>query len=185
MVIDAGHGGWDPGKVTEDVLEKNINLQIALKLQNYLEQGGSIVMMTRITDEALGDKKNSDLQSRRNLSALSKADILISIHQNSYPDENVRGAQVFYYSRSEKSKMLAEFIQAEIKNFADTSNKREITPNDDYYLLKQTEIPAVIIECGFLSSASERERLVTREYQEKIAWAIYKGIVNYFEATRE
>jgi N-acetylmuramoyl-L-alanine amidase len=145
-----------------------------------LEQGGSVVMMTRIEDEALGDKKASDMQGRRDLSALSKADIFISIHQNSYPSNNVRGAQVFYYSRSEEGKRLAEAIQYEIKDFVDTSNRREVKPNDEYYILKHTSIPAVIIECGFLTSADERNALINDEYQEKMAWAIYMGIIRFF-----
>lgn len=182
VVIDAGHGGWDPGKVGDsDVLEKNINLAVALKLQSYLEQGGSVVLMTRIEDEALGTKKTADMQNRKELTNLSKADIIISIHQNSYPSQNVKGAQTFYYSQSEKSMLLAQSIQTELISFLDPQNKREIKPNNDYYILKQTDIPAVIVECGFLSSDIEMKLLSSDEYQEKIAWSIYMGIIKYFE----
>lgn len=182
VLIDAGHGGWDPGKVSEsdNVLEKDINLQVALKLQAYLEQGGSVVLMTRIEDEALSNSKSLDMKSRKDLANVSKADILISVHQNSYPQENVQGAQVFYFNESEKSKRLAECIQTEIKNFADPDNRRLAKANTDYYVLKQTVVPAVIVECGFLSSNAERRELTTDEYQEKIAWSIYKGVIRYF-----
>lgn len=138
-------------------------------------------MMTRIEDEALGTKKISDMRSRKEITNLSKADIIISIHQNSYPSQKVKGAQTFYYSESEKSKRLAESIQTELISFLDTQNKREIKPNNDYYILKQTDIPAVIVECGFLSSDIERNLLSDDEYQEKIAWSIYMGIIKYFE----
>lgn len=180
IVIDAGHGGWDPGKVSGDILEKDINLKIALSLQSYLEQGGSVVMMTRIEDEALGNKKGLDMKTRKEISDLSKADLIISIHQNSYPSENVKGAQVFYYNDSDKSKELAESIQTEIKNFADPQNHREAKSDSSYYILKETKVPAVIVECGFLSSDIERNLLSTEEYQEKIAWSIYRGILNYY-----
>lgn len=186
VVIDAGHGGWDPGKVgNNDTLEKNINLAVALKLQAYLEQGGSVVLMTRIEDEALGTKKMSDMKNRKELANLSKADIIISIHQNSYPSQNVKGAQAFYYADSEKSKLLAEAIQAELISFLDVKNKREAKPNSDYYILKQTDIPSVIVECGFLSSDIERNLLTDDEYQEKIAWSIYMGIIKFFEPGEE
>ena len=181
ILVDAGHGGWDPGKVgAEDTLEKDINLQIAKKLQVYLEQGGSYVLMTRVEDEALGDKKNSDMKGRKEIANNSNADMLISIHQNSYSVENVIGAQVFYYEGSEESKTLAESIQGEISEFTKQKKNREAKSNESYFVLKQTNIPAVIVECGFLSNPEERAMLSDDEYQEKMAWAIYKGIIKYY-----
>jgi len=186
VVLDPGHGGWDPGKVgSGDVLEKNINLEIALKLQSLLEQGGATVLMTRIEDEALGRGKTSDLRTRANLAGTSNADVIISIHQNSYPAENVTGTQVFFYEGSENSRRLAMYIQAEAKQFLGQITNREAKADSTYYILRQTAIPAVIVECGFLSSSAETRLLVDGEYQERMAWAIYKGILEYFNsATR-
>jgi N-acetylmuramoyl-L-alanine amidase len=182
VVVDAGHGGWDPGKISgTGTQEKDINLSIALKLQAYLENGGSVVMMTRIEDEALGAKKAADMRNRKEIANLSKADIIVSIHQNSYPSGSVRGAQTFYFAESEKSKRLALSIQNELVDFVDPKNARSIKDNSKYFILKQTAIPAVIVECGFLTNSAERGLLTTDEYQEKIAWAIYKGIIAYFE----
>jgi len=181
VVIDPGHGGWDPGMVGGgDILEKDINLQIAVKLQTLLEQGGATVLMTRIEDEALGRGKQSDMRARSSLAGASSADVVISIHQNSYPSENVRGTQVFFYEGSERSRRLAEHIQAEVKHFLGQINNREAKADITYYILRQTSIPAVIVECGFLSSSAEARLLVDGEYQERMAWAIYKGILEYF-----
>lgn len=180
ILVDAGHGGWDPGKVGEgNILEKDINLAVADKLQRYLEQGGSYVITTREDDSALGDRKNSDLNGRREIANNGKADILVSIHQNSFPQQEVKGAQVFYYNESDESLKLATSIQNEIKNFVLPNNKFSPKANTNYYLLKQTNIPSVIVECGFLSNTEELANLAEEEYQEKIAWAIYMGITKF------
>lgn len=180
VVIDAGHGGWDPGKVRNDeIKEKTINLNIAKKLQLYLEQSGSFVLNTRINDEALSNKKREDLKQRKNIANSENVDLLISIHQNSFPNSQVKGAQVFYYDTSEKSKTLAECIQNRLKSI-DTSNNRVAKANSSYYLLKETSVPAVIVECGFLSSDEEYKKLTDEAYQEKIAWSIYLGILDFF-----
>ena len=181
VVIDAGHGGWDPGKIGEGgVQEKDVNLQIALKLQSLLEQGGATVLMTRIEDQALADRKGADLRARTGLVGLGGADIIVSIHQNSYPHESVAGTQVFYYEGSEPSGRLARHIQAEVKSFLGQVTNREALGNTSYHILKQTDVPAVIIECGFLSNPIETRLLVDGEYQERMAWAIYKGILAFF-----
>lgn len=181
VLLDAGHGGWDPGKVGQgDVLEKDINLQISAKLQRYLEQSGAFVITTRVDDSSLGSNKRSDLLGRKEIAVLGKADLFISIHQNSYPGDSIKGAQVFYNSKSEKSKLLAQCIQTEIKSFLQISNHRVPKSDANYYLLKQSEIPAVIVECGFLSNHEELQSLSNEEYQEKMAWAIFSGIVAYY-----
>lgn len=182
IVIDPGHGGFDPGKVgTNGENEKDINLKISEKLQAYLEQSGSYVIVTRSKDEALGDSKRQDLKERKNIVNTTNSDIMISIHQNSFPKIGVKGAQVFYYNSSKKGKYLAKCIQNKLKEFVDNSNNREIKANTDYYVLRTTEIPSIIVECGFLSNIKEEQMLNTEEYQEKIAWAIYMGIIEYFE----
>jgi N-acetylmuramoyl-L-alanine amidase len=181
VIIDAGHGGWDPGKKgTQGADEKEINLQIAQKLQAFLEQGGATVYMTRTEDEALGTRKGQDMRERKSIINSMEGDILISIHQNAFPQASVKGAQVFYYKNSEKGKKLAETIQESLISFADNDNKRVAKSNNDYYVLRTTEIPAALVECGFLSNSEEEKKLNDEKYQEKIAWAIYLGIMNYF-----
>lgn len=182
IIIDAGHGGWDPGKtgsVGEN--EKMINLSIALKLQMFLEQGGANVSMTRNTDEALGEKKQADMKERKAVAKESDADIFVSIHQNSFPKADAKGAQVFYHKSSPNGKLLAEMIQSTLKEYVDPDNTRVAKDNTSYYILKNTEIPAAIVECGFLSNREEEQLLNDEKYQEKIAWAIYMGIMDYFE----
>ena len=180
IALDAGHGGFDPGMVSGGVAEKDINLSIAKKVQAYLEIGGATVLITRLDDTSLAGSKSGDMNQRKLLANTGRADIFVSIHQNSYSSPNVRGAQVFYFNESDSSKKLAASIQKEIVDFADPNNKFQPKPNKNYYVLRQTEMPAVIVECGFLTSPSERKKLTMDEYQEKIAWAVYSGIVNYF-----
>jgi len=184
IVIDAGHGGYDPGKVRNDgIQEKNINLEIALKLQKYLEQSGAYVITTRADDTALSQNKRKDLKERKDIANEKDVDLLVSIHQNSFPKQSAKGAQVFYYSKSEESKIIATNIQNRLKEIADPENTRISKPNKEYYLLKQTSVPAVIVECGFLSNDDENKKLNSDEYQNKIAWAIYMGIVDYYNGT--
>lgn len=181
VVIDAGHGGWDPGKVSRTgVEEKDINLLIAEKLQILLEQSGAYVIVTRDDDVALAADKRDDLYNRRSIADKSKADIFISIHQNSYPAESVRGAQAFYYGDSEHGTKLAAEIQKQISTYLEPKNKRPSQANTNYYVLKKTLAPSVLVECGFLSNYSDTKKLTTDEYQERVAWTIYMGIVNYF-----
>jgi N-acetylmuramoyl-L-alanine amidase len=182
VVIDAGHGGWDPGTVRDNVLEKDINLSIAQKLQAYLEEGGATVLITRLDDAGLADTKAGDMRMRRQISNTGHADIVVSIHQNSLGNTNIKGAQVFYYNQSDSSKKLSDFIQQHLIEFVDPNNRLQPKANDNYYILKQTAMPAVIVECGFLSNPGERSKLVTESYQERIAWGIYMGIVDYFNA---
>jgi len=178
--IDAGHGAYDPGKVAGSVLEKDINLAIALKLQTFLETGGATVFMTRLNDEALSSTKSGDMYTRRNLANASQADIFVSIHQNSYHRGGVQGAQVFYFNTSDNSRKLAEHIQQQIKEFTIPNNRLQAKANENYYVLRQTLMPAVIVECGFLTNYNERTQLTQADYQERMAWGIYLGIVQYF-----
>ena len=181
ILIDPGHGGWDPGKVGKnDELEKEINLKISEYLQMFLEQGGAMAFLTRAEDVALADKKNADLKARTIMPDDLQATILISIHQNSFNNGNVKGGQVFYYEGSEKGKILAEAIQNNINIFLDNGTK-PAKANDNYYILKNSEVAAVIIECGFLSNVEEARRLMESDYQQKVAWAVYMGLCEYFK----
>ncbi len=185
VVIDAGHGGDDPGKVgVHKEEEKVINLQIAKLLQKELENAGVRVVMTRETDADLADedasnKKRQSLQRRCELATKENADCVVSIHQNSYTDASVKGAQVFYYSGSEEGKRLGEILQKYLVNSVDASNHRKAKGNDSYYLLKKIGSPTVIVECGFLSNPNEAVLLSNQEYQIKIAKAICEGIIEY------
>lgn len=188
IVVDAGHGGNDPGKVSgNNVLEKDVNLQIASKLANELENAGFKVVMTRTEDNGLYkeddiNKKAADLRARCEIAEEENADLLISIHQNSFSDSNVRGGQTFYYTYSVKGKKMASLIQEHLKS-ADKDNTREAKANDSYYLLIHTPCICVIVECGFLSNAAEAELLVSDEYQNRLADSITDGIKEYFEVT--
>jgi len=183
IVIDAGHGGWDPGKISADGHEeRHINLAIADFLQEHLEASGAIVFRTRVDDVALGDKKRIDLQARASMATEFGADLFISIHQNAFPKQNVKGAQVFYYQDSKESKLLAEAIQARIKDSLDPANNMSAKGNDAYFLLKETATPAVIVECGFFTNHEELAKLITEDYQQRIAWAIYLGISDFLYA---
>ena len=181
VVIDVGHGGTDPGKVgINTALEKDINLAISLSLKEYLTAAGCRVILTRETDISLADpdasnQKLSDFQNRTRLINESHPSAVISIHQNSYPDEAVHGAQVFH-SDSAESKLLASYIQEQCKRILDPGNNRQIKRNPDYYLFRKVTCPTVIVECGFLSNYQESNLLITEDYQAKAAWAIYMGI---------
>ncbi len=191
VVIDAGHGGHDPGKVgINGAEEKDINLQIAELVKKYLEANDVKVVMTREGDEGLYDsgadnKKVQDMKRRIELIDETSPQVAVSIHQNSYPEEYVHGAQVFYYGGSVEGQKLAECIQSSFKERVDPENKRQVKANDSYYLLKKTGIPIVIVECGFLSNSAEAEKLCTEAYQEKVAWAIHMGILQYLNSVAE
>lgn len=178
VVIDAGHGGHDPGKVgVNNALEKDINLQIAQRVKTHLEKNGLQVIMTR-EDDVMEDTKLEDMKKRVALINEIKPTITVSIHQNSYSDASIKGAQVFYYRDSEVSKGAAEIMQEELRK-VDTENTRQIKSNSDFYMLKKTEVPTIIVECGFLSHPGEAEQLVSEEYQENMAQAICSGIMTW------
>lgn len=185
ICVDAGHGGNDPGKIgVNDELEKDINLEIAYKVKALLEQQDIKTVMLRKEDSNLADKnaknqKVSDMQNRIAAIEESEAQLTVSIHQNSYPDASVKGAQVFYYSQSEEGRILAQTIQKSLIDRLNDGNTREAKANDSYYMLKKTPTPTVIVECGFLSNYEESALLSEDMYQERVAWAIVMGIMQY------
>ena len=182
IVIDAGHGGEDPGKVgVNNALEKDINLAISLKLKTLLENKGFTVYLTREKDSA-PDSKKEDMTSRMDYIEEIMPDFIVSIHQNSFTDESVNGPQVFYYSESSEGKSFAEVMQSEINNYIKPVKPRVTQANNNYYLLKNSPAPIIIVECGFLSNPAEADLLITDTYQQKIARAIYFGIVAYSES---
>jgi len=185
VVIDAGHGGFDSGKVGVDgTLEKDLNLMIAQKLEQLLKAADINVIMTRSSDmglyeESSANKKRQDMTARATLMNEANADCIVSIHQNSYSLESINGAQVFYYTGSKEGERLASFIQKSLISRVDPSNHRSEKSNSSYFLLKNASAPIVIVECGFLSNWEESKKLVDDTYQQKLAWAIHLGILQY------
>ena len=187
VLIDAGHGGEDPGKVSRDgTREKDLNLAIATKLGKYVKEQGMEVYYTRQKDEGLyspetTNKKIYDMQKRCEVVENVKPDFMISIHQNSFSDGQVHGAQVFYYATSEESRALGEALQQALVTHVDPANHRKAKANESYYILKKTKCPSVIVECGFLSNQEECEKLKTDSYQKKLVEGIYQGILIYLQ----
>ena len=183
VVIDSGHGGNDPGKIgVSGQKEKDINLQIAKKLKAYLEAANVAVVMTRESDTGLykesdSHKKSADMKKRCQIIDEAEPILAVSIHQNSYPDPAIKGAQVFYYTSSVEGKQLAKRLQERLVKGLDPQNHRQEKANDSYYLLKKTACPIVIVECGFLSNPQEEALLTDSVYQERVAWNIFMGIM--------
>ncbi|AIS53088.1 germination-specific N-acetylmuramoyl-L-alanine amidase CwlD [Thermoanaerobacter kivui] len=186
IVIDAGHGGHDPGKPGKyGKDEDELNLEIAQKLKELIEESGGLVIMTREDDTLSDASLSKDLKNRVVKANEAMGDILISIHLNSFSQSKYKGAQVFYQNNSEKGKLLAELIQQELRNTLDPSNDRMAKSSNSYYILRNAKMPAVIVECGFMSNPEEERLLNDEKYQYKIAWAIYKGIIHYFKQVSE
>lgn len=189
VIVDAGHGGEDGGAVSKTgISEANINLQIALKLQELLEQTGITVVLTRSTDEAIYDidktasirkKKKSDLQNRVKIGNESSADLFVSIHLNKIEEEQYDGWQTFYKENDKDSKEIAESIQNNLNQAINKQNNRIAKSINNIYIVKNIEIPITIVECGFLSNNKELEELQNDKYQEKLAWGIYNGIIEW------
>ena len=180
IVIDPGHGGSDPGKVgVNGALEKDINLQMAQKLKVKLEANGVKVQMTREDDTVPGNKKE-DMKQRVAMIEKAAPVLVVSIHQNSFSDESAKGAQVFYYAKSEESEAAAQIVQNSLLEF-DPNNTRTIKGNTEYYMLKKTSVPIIIVECGFLSNSEEAELLILNEYQEEITESICTGILKWLD----
>lgn len=184
IVVDPGHGGFDPGAWRGNLLEKDITLQISKKLQAYLSGGGAVVVLLRENDEDLAPKpfkgsvrerKRADLAARVQAANKSGADIYISIHANADVSPRWSGAQTFYNGKSEASKILAEAIQDELTRVLGNTKRKAKTGN--YYIIDKTEMPAVIAEVGFISNPAEARLLTDSSYQDRVAYAIFSGII--------
>ena len=190
IIIDAGHGGYDGGAQAADgTQEKNINLSIALKLKEYLSLGGFNVILTREKDEGIEDdvtasiakRKVSDMKKRLKIINDNEGAVFVSIHLNKFTTSSVSGAQVFYSPNNEKSVKLATEIQKSIVGMLQKDNERQVKKGDkSIFLLKNADIPAVIVECGFLSNKEELSLLKDDEYQSKLAFSIYCGLMEYY-----
>lgn len=178
--IDPGHGGSDPGAVSPTgIIESEINLKIALKLKEIIRANGGEVIITREKEEAFSSNKREDLEQRKEIIDRELCDLFISIHLNSFKDSRYYGAQVFYKPDSPESMRLADMIQEELRVKLDENNTRLPQERDDIFLLRELEIPSVLVECGFLSNEQEARLLQSSKYQEKIALGIYNGIAKF------
>ena len=184
-----GHGKPDEGAQSSNgTTEAETNLKITLKLQNLLEQSGAKVILTRSDENAIYDidsktlkeKKVSDIHNRVKIGNESSADIFVSIHLNKIPQNQYWGWQCFYQEGNEKSTKLAKSLQDNLNEAIQKENKRVPMKLDNVYIMKHIEIPTSIVECGFLSNPEEEKLLLEDEYQDKLAWGIYNGIIDYF-----
>ena len=189
VILDAGHGTPDEGAESNSgTTEADINLKITLKVQNLLEQSGCTVFLTRSDENGIYDldkttlreKKVSDIKNRVKIGNESNGDIFVSIHLNKIPQEQYWGWQTFYKKTNENSERLAKCLQNGISETIQKENKRESLPISNIYIVDHVEIPISIVECGFLSNPEEEKLLLTEEYQDKLAWGIYTGIMDYF-----
>jgi N-acetylmuramoyl-L-alanine amidase len=184
VLIDAGHGGVDPGAVGKNSLEKDINLAISKRLKLLIQQAGGNPVMVREEDvdlgtsEGLAKRKREDLAQRIQLAKDTQANVYLSIHVNSYPNEKLTGPQVFYHSESLEGKLLAQSIQTELNKL--TESKRVAKGNQDLFILKKADQAAVTVEVGFLSNLAEEQKLNDPDYQQQLAIAIYQGLSEYF-----
>lgn len=189
IVIDAGHGGEDGGAVSESgMLEKDTNLSIANDTSALFYLLGFDVTQTRKTDIALDNgedtirkRKVSDMKKRLEIFNSSKENTIISIHQNKFSESKYHGTQIFYSPNNPKSKQLADSIKYSVKSLLQPDNERECKKADSgIYLLKNTNNPAVIVECGFISNGEECKNLLDSQYQKQMAYSITAGFLSYY-----
>lgn len=188
IIIDPGHGGEDGGAATDNIVEKNINLEISKKLNYIFKASGFNVKMTRNSDKminsygtSLRERKVSDMKNRLSMYNSSENNIVVSIHQNKFPQEKYNGTQIFYSTNNKNSQILADNIKTNVKNLLQPDNEREIKPADrNIYLLYNSKVPSVIVECGFISNYNDAEKLQNNEYQNKLVFAIFSGVMEYY-----
>jgi len=189
IVLDAGHGLPDEGAESlNGVTEASINLIITKKVQTLLEQSGCNVILTRSDENGIYDlkantireKKVSDIKNRVKIGNESSADAFISIHLNKIPQNQYYGWQTFFKGNSQVSEELAKSIQEELNSSIQRENNREALKITGKYIIDNVEIPITIVECGFLSNPEEAQLIQQDEYQNKLAWGIYNGIMDYF-----
>ncbi len=194
IILDAGHGGEDPGAVGENKLyEKDLNLQITLEIGKTFEEKGYIVVYTRTDDRLLykeeenvkGIRKISDLKNRCEIAERYPESIFISIHMNSFGSSKYSGLQVYYSENNEKSRGLADSIQNRVITDLQSTNNRVIKPGKDMYILENVKNTAVLIECGFMTNPEECKKLSEKEYQKQLSFSIVCGIIEYIEKSND
>ena len=188
IIIDAGHGGEDGGAEVSGVIEKDINLAISRKTADILRLSGFSVTEVRESDisvysdgaDTLREKKKSDLNNRVALFNSDKNNIAVSIHQNKFDNSRYSGTQIFYSGNDPESSVLAECIRKAVVMLLQPDNTRELkSGGSDIFILDNAQVPAVIVECGFLSNNADREMLSDSEYQQKLSFAIAMGVIDY------
>ena len=184
VVIDAGHGGIDPGGIgiATKVKEADLNLIISKKLKTLLDASGIQVILTREDKNGLygiytKNYKKDDMAKRKNIIDSANPDVVVSIHMNRFTNKSLRGAQTFYNEGNILGEKLATCVQEEFKNLLEKSDKAPST--GDYFMVKCTETASIIAECGYLSNIEDEKLLTTESYQDKVAYAIFCGIVKY------
>ncbi len=185
IVLDAGHGGIDPGVVgaVSSVKESQINLDIVLKAEKLFSGAGFDVVLTRKTDVGLyglatKNRKKKDMAKRKEIIENANPDVVVSVHLNEYSLKSRRGGQVFYLKDNLESQTLANFVQKEMNAiYKDVKDYNALT--GDLFMLKCTSAPSVIVECGFLSNIEDEKLLLTEEFREEVAYSIFKGVVGY------
>ncbi len=190
IIIDAGHGGDDGGAVANGIVEKDINLSISKKLYNIFKASGFNVKMTRNSDEMINDygdslreRKISDMKKRLGIFNSSENNVVISIHQNKFTQEQYFGTQIFYSTNNQKSLALANSVKSNFQALLQPDNEREIKPaTRDIYLLYNSKVPSIIVECGFISNLNEANKLKQDSYQNEIAFTIYSGFLEYYNS---
>ena len=182
VAVDAGHGGPDGGVSHGGVVEKEINLDVALRLRAYLEALGARVVMTRETDDVPFTSVRGSLDVRLQRALQGEAHIFVSIHANSYPDPSQFGAQSFYHPSSEEGRRLALLIQEELVRLQPENYREALAA--DYYVLRLCHCPAVLVEVGFLSNAGDRRRLSDPAWRDRLAQAILRGLERYAAGER-
>lgn len=193
IIIDAGHGGEDPGAVgVNGSLEKDLTLAIALEMGRQLEEAGFAVVYTRTDDRLLynededikGIRKISDLKNRCRIASRYPDAIFVSIHMNSYGSSKYSGLQVYYSDENDSSKLLADSVQSKVTEQLQTDNKRKIKEGDGLYVLDNVPNTSILIECGFLTNKEECEKLSQKEYQKRLSFSIICGIIEYIESEK-
>lgn len=182
IVVDAGHGGRDPGTRYGNTLEKDLNLEIAKVLEKELLKQGAIVYMTRDEDEDLSNssdyrKKRADLRRRVNFIEEKKSDLYLSIHLNWYKDYYYGGAEILYNNINKNNKVLATNLKESLTN---NNIKTRDLKTTNLYMYRNTNVVGVLVECGFLSNKNDRYLLKTKWYQEKFSKALVEGVIKYF-----
>lgn len=185
IVVDAGHGGFDPGAIgCSGAEEDELNLSVAQYLKKDLESEGAKVIMTRSDGEALAESKEEDMAERRRIITESGSDIVVSIHMNSFTDSSVSGPLVLFMEGSTKGEKLAKCIQSRLLDAADPVMKNDAR-SGDLYILRSGWQPCVLVECGYLSNPDDEKMLADSDYQKKLAAAICGGIESYFSDANE
>jgi len=194
IVLDAGHGGMDSGAVgANGVLEKDVNLSIVLALREMFRMSGFDVVLTREEDisiydagvEGIRNQKLNDMDNRLEIIQKYPDSIFLCIHQNNYTDPRYFGGQMFYNNNNPKNRTLAQIMQNRFAKLQEGNDREIKLTGNELFLLKSNKNPSLMIECGFLSNPDEEQKLATWEYQQKVAFTIYGGVMEFLDATAE